>query len=153
MRVGLVCVGRMSRESAPLTAHYLRLLQPYATIDMQEVGGVPLSRGPAKVRAQEGADIVKRLRAGAFVTALDRRGRQMSSEEFSAALVSLKLAGYSDFQFIVGGALGLGDEVLAAAQQRLSFGPMTFPHQLARCMLLEQLYRAFRIERGEPYHY
>lgn len=153
MRVGLVCVGRMSRESTLLADHYLRLLLPYTSVEIQEVGGVPLSRGRAKVMAQEGADILKRLRAGAFVIALDRLGRQLSSEDFSAALASLKLAGCSDFQFIVGGALGLGSEVLAAAQERLSFGPMTFPHQLARCMLLEQLYRAFRIEKGEPYHY
>jgi len=143
----------MSRESATLADHYLRLLLPYASVEIQEVGGVPLSRGPARVMAQEGVDIMKRLRAGAFVIALDRTGRQMSSEHFSATLASLKLAGYSDFQFIVGGALGLGADVLAAAQERLSFGPMTFPHQLARCMLLEQLYRAFRIEKGEPYHY
>ncbi len=143
----------MSRESAPLADHYLRLLLPYASLEIQEVVGVPLSRGPARVMAQEGADILKRLHAGAFVIALDRRGRQMSSEDFSAHLASLKGAGRSDFQFIVGGSLGLGDDVLAAAQERLSFGPMTFPHQLARCMLLEQLYRAFRIERGEPYHY
>lgn len=153
MRIGLVCVGRMSRENAPLSAHYVRLLSPYASLEVQEVTGVPLSRGAERVMAAEGADILKRLRPGAYVVALDRRGRQMSSEEFSGFLAALKLEGHSDFQFVLGGACGLSEGVLAASRERLSFGRMTFPHQLARCMLLEQLYRAFRIERGEPYHY
>lgn len=153
MRISLVCVGRMARESAPLADHYLRLLAPYASVDVQELAGVPVSRGKEKVMAAEGQDILRRLRPGAFLVALDRKGRQMPSQELSRWLAGLKLEGRSDFQFILGGALGLAPAVLAAVDERLSLSEMTFPHQLARCLLLEQLYRAFRIERGEPYHY
>ena len=93
------------------------------------------------------------LRSGAFTVALDLRGVEHSSEGWSAFLAEKKLHGHSHFQFILGGAAGLDDSVLSAADARWSLAKLTFPHQMARCIVLEQYYRAFRIERGEPYHH
>lgn len=153
MKLGLVCVGRMARESRPLCDHYLSLLRPYATVDVREVEGVALAEGRGRVVAQEGEAILRCLRPGAFVVALDRTGREFDSEQLSSFLAEQKLGGFSDFQFILGGALGLDERVLAAGRLTWSLSRLTFPHQLARCIVLEQLYRAVRIERGEPYHY
>ena len=79
-------------------------------------------------------------------------GRQLSSEAFSARLDALGVQGRSTVAFVIGGSVGLAPEVLARADERLSLGPMTLPHNLARVVLVEQIYRAFRISRGEPYH-
>ena len=88
----------------------------------------------------------------ARVVALDSGGRQLSSESFADWLAESDLGGRSSVVFVIGGAAGLAPDVLAQAEERLSLGPMTLPHQMARVVLLEQLYRAFRIMRGEPYH-
>jgi 23S rRNA (pseudouridine1915-N3)-methyltransferase len=85
--------------------------------------------------------------------ALDLRGVEYSSESWSAFLAGKKLHGHSHFQFILGGAAGLDESVSSAADARWSLAKLTFPHQMARCIVLEQYYRAFRIERGEPYHH
>ncbi len=153
MRIELVCVGRLNAETSPLFAHYARLLRPYATLDVREVPSVPVSRGHKVVMAAEGDHILDRLRQGAFVVVLDRAGRAFSSTELSAYLSDRKVGGASHFQFVIGGTLGLDPRVGAQANLHWSLSPLTFPHQLARCIVAEQLYRAFRIERGEPYHY
>ena len=113
----------------------------------------PLAPGADLARGKEGAALVGVLRKGAFTVALDSSGRQYSSEEWSAFLADRKLHGQSHFQFLVGGASGLDPRVLAVADHRWSLSRLTFPHQMARCIVLEQLYRAIRIERGEPYHH
>ncbi len=113
----------------------------------------PLAGGEENARAKEGAALLGLLRKGAFTVALDGRGQQHSSEEWSAFLAEKKLHGQSHFQFLLGGASGLDARVLDAADHRWSLSRLTFPHQMARCIVLEQLYRAIRIERGEPYHH
>ncbi|MCA1688143.1 MAG: 23S rRNA (pseudouridine(1915)-N(3))-methyltransferase RlmH, partial [Actinobacteria bacterium] len=95
-----------------------------------------------------------RLPAGAFAVALDReKGKPLSSEDLARRLSSLGGSGRSHVAFVLGGPLGLSPEVLSRADERLSFGPITLPHALARVVLLEQLYRAVKIERGEKYHW
>jgi 23S rRNA (pseudouridine1915-N3)-methyltransferase len=153
VRLTLVCVGKLSREYQPVWRHYQELLRPYADLEVFEVPETPLGAGEDLARTKEGAALVALLRKGAFTVALDMRGRQYSSEEWSALLTARKVHGQSHFQFVVGGASGLDDRVLAAADLRWSLSEMTFPHQMARCIVLEQLYRAVRIERGEPYHH
>ena len=91
-------------------------------------------------------------RAQSFVAALDVRGKELSSEALAAKLSDLALSGKSRIVFIIGGSLGLSEELLKACDMRLSFSPMTFPHQLMRVILLEQVYRAFKINAGETYH-
>jgi 23S rRNA (pseudouridine1915-N3)-methyltransferase len=146
-------VGRLSREYQAVFDHYAALLRAYAKIEVLEVAEVALREGRGRVLAREGDALLKRLRPGAFTVVLDREGRELSSEELSGFLARQKLHGKSEFLFILGGALGLDEQVREAADLRWSLGRLTFPHQLARCMVAEQLYRALRIERGEPYHY
>jgi 23S rRNA (pseudouridine1915-N3)-methyltransferase len=89
---------------------------------------------------------------GAFVIALDIGGKRLSSEGFAERIEQLGIAGQNHLAFVIGGSTGLAPSVLARADLRLSFSDLTFPHQLMRVILLEQIYRAFRIQRGEPYH-
>ncbi len=153
MKVTLIAVGRLKephwRDAA---AEYLRRLRPYAIVEVVEVPDRDVTRDEARAVAGEGADVLGALPAGAHVIALEIGGRQLSSEDFSAELQSHMLEGRSHVAFVLGGAAGLAPEVLARADARTSLGPMTLPHQLARVVLLEQVYRAFRIMRGEPYH-
>lgn len=153
MRVTLVCVGRLSRSFQPVFEHYRDLLRPYFTLEVQEVSETPLAHGERKVLESEGQALLRRMRPGVFSAVLDRGGRQFSSEDLSCMLAERKLYGASDFQFILGGALGLDERVRASVDLVWSLSELTFPHQLARCIVLEQLYRAVRIERGEPYHH
>jgi len=153
VKIGILCVGRLSREHRPLCDHYLSLLRPYAAVEVREVEGVPLAEGADRVVRAEGEALLRRLRPQSYVVVLDRTGRQLSSEELSSHLAEQKVHGAAEFQFILGGALGLDARVLEAGNLVWSLSRLTLPHQLARIVVLEQLYRAFRIERGEPYHY
>jgi len=153
VRLTVICVGRLSREYVAVVDHYLRLLRPYATVEVREVSEVPLSHGSESVLSAEGVLLMRHMRPGAYTIVLDRGGREFTSEALSARLAEEKLYGRSDFQFILGGALGLDKRVLGSADLVWSLSRLTFPHQLARCVVLEQLYRAVRIERGEPYHH
>ena len=104
------------------------------------------------IREKEGARLLARLPEDAYVIALAIEGKAPDSVELSRKIEALGVAGKSHLCFIIGGSLGLSPKVLARADERLSFSRMTFPHQLMRVILLEQLYRSFRIMRGEPYH-
>ncbi|MCL5734196.1 MAG: 23S rRNA (pseudouridine(1915)-N(3))-methyltransferase RlmH [Actinobacteria bacterium] len=153
IRLTFVCVGRLSREYAALWRHYESLLKPYAALEVFEVSESPLSHGQGQAKPRDGKAIRELLRPGALTIALDVTGRQYSSEEWSAFLAAKKLHGISHFQFILGGAAGLDEQTLATAGARWSLSRLTLPHQMARCVALEQIYRAVRIERGEPYHH
>jgi 23S rRNA (pseudouridine1915-N3)-methyltransferase len=111
-------------------------------------------RSPDEVLAAESERLLKRVPSGAYVVALDReRGEALSSEKLSRRLDSLATSGRGHVAFVLGGPLGLASEVLDRADARISFGPITLPHALARVVLLEQLYRAVKIRRGERYHW
>ena len=153
MRFAIVAVGRLKeRHWREAAEEYLKRLTPYARIDITEVPGRDVTADEPLALALEAEGILRALPEGAVVAVLDPLGRERSSEEFAAWLDRLGVKGRSHVAFVIGGAAGLHADVLARADERLSFGPMTLPHQLARVVLLEQLYRAFRINRGEPYH-
>jgi len=154
MRLTVVAVGRLKERFWDAAAEeYLKRLRPYADVRVAEVADRDPGRGgETKALAEEGADVLRAIPDGAHVIALEIGGRQLSSEQFSERLSALGLEGRSSIALLIGGSLGLAPEVLARADERLSLGPMTLPHNLARVVLLEQLYRAFRIARGEPYH-
>ncbi len=153
MRMTLICVGRLSREYLPLWRHYEGLLRPYAELQVLEVSERPLKQGLGQARAKEGAALRALLRERADLVVLDARGRELSSEELSAHLAQRKLAGQNHFQFLIGGPAGVADDLLGEADLVWSLSRLTLPHQLVRCLVVEQLYRACRIERGEPYHH
>ena len=117
-----------------------------ADIDPVKAGGVDAARD------KEGAAILATLPPRAHVILLAIEGKERSSEELSARLDDLMLRGNSDIAFVIGGSDGVSDDVRARADEMLSFGRITLPHNLARVVLLEQIYRACKISRGEPYH-
>jgi 23S rRNA (pseudouridine1915-N3)-methyltransferase len=153
MHIDLIAVGSMKEPHYRAAAEeYLKRLRPYADVRVVEVADRDLSREEVRAMAEEGAGILRALRAGAYMVALDAGGTEMDSETFSGWLQRRMNEGDSNLAFVIGGAAGLAPDVCAAARERLSLSRMTLPHQLARVVLLEQVYRAFRIMRGEPYH-
>lgn len=153
MRATILCVGRLDREYQGVWKHYESLLRPYVQLEVLEVNETPLALGESQARAKEAAALLSLIRKGAFSIALDMRGRRFDSEGLSAFLAGKKVEGQSHFQFVLGGAAGLDGRVLEATQAQWSLSPLTFPHQMARCIVAEQLYRSIKIERGEPYHH
>ena len=153
MRITVVAVGKLKEPFWRAAAdEYLKRLGAYATVRVVEVADRDSGADERRALAEEGADVLRALPEGAHVIALDLGGKQLSSEGFSAHLDALGVSGRSSVAFVIGGSVGLAPEVLSRADERLSLGTMTLPHNLARVVLLEQIYRAFRISRGEPYH-
>jgi 23S rRNA (pseudouridine1915-N3)-methyltransferase len=134
-------------------AHYERLLSRQGrieTIELREAGGDPRRRTESLRR--EAKTILARIPDDAFVCVLAREGEQLASDELARWLGELQRLG-TDVWFVIGGPFGLDGAVFVRANDRLSFGPLTLPHQLARVVLMEQLFRAHKILAGEPYHY
>ncbi|MDQ4002278.1 MAG: 23S rRNA (pseudouridine(1915)-N(3))-methyltransferase RlmH [Actinomycetota bacterium] len=154
-RTTIVAVGALKGWTADGADDYLKRLRRYFPAEIVEVREEDLNRrSPEEVLAAEGRRLLKRLPTGAYAVALDReRGEPLASEKLARRLSSLGLSGKSHVAFVVGGPLGLSPEVLKRADALVSFGPITLPHALARVVLLEQLYRAAKIDRGEKYHY
>lgn len=155
MRFTVVAVGKLKeRFWADACAEYLKRLQPYARTSVKEVADVDPGRagGVSPAREREGAAILAALPASAHVVLLAIEGVERSSTGLSQRLDALALSGTSDIAFVIGGSDGVSDAVRARANETLSFGKITLPHNLARVVLLEQLYRAQKISRGEPYH-
>ncbi|MDO9556476.1 MAG: 23S rRNA (pseudouridine(1915)-N(3))-methyltransferase RlmH [Coriobacteriia bacterium] len=153
MKISVIAVGRLKerywREAAD---EYIKRLRPHATLEVIEVPDRDVTRDEVRAVAEEGADVLRAIPDGAHVIALDIGGIQRSSTDIADRLGALGLEGRSAVAFVVGGAAGLSSEVIARADERLSLGRITLPHQLARVVLLEQLYRAFKIMHNEPYH-
>ncbi|WP_165055197.1 MULTISPECIES: 23S rRNA (pseudouridine(1915)-N(3))-methyltransferase RlmH [unclassified Adlercreutzia] len=155
MRISVVAVGKLKeRFWADACAEYLKRLSGYAKVTVREVADVDPGRagGVEAARAREGAAILAAIAPSSHMVLMAIEGRQRSSEQLAARLDALTLGGASDITFVIGGSDGVDAAVYARADETLSFGPITLPHNLARVVLLEQVYRAFKISRGEPYH-
>ncbi|WP_123042588.1 23S rRNA (pseudouridine(1915)-N(3))-methyltransferase RlmH [Cohnella candidum] len=158
MQIQVVCVGKLKEKYwTDGIAEYAKRLGPYARLDIRELPDekTPDSMSPAEeemVRTREGERILAALKPDAHVIALAIDGETWSSEQLAAHLEKQAVYGGGSVAFVIGGSLGLSPAVLSRADKRLSFGRMTYPHQLMRVILLEQIYRAFKINRGEPYH-
>jgi 23S rRNA (pseudouridine1915-N3)-methyltransferase len=151
----VVAVGRLKGWAAEGCEDYLGRLRRYFPVEVAEIPEEDMNRRLASdVLATEGERLLKRIPAGSHVVALDReKGEPLSSEDLARRLASLGVSGRSHVAFVLGGPLGLSPKVLSWSDERLSFGRITLPHALARVVLLEQLYRAVKIERGEKYHW
>ncbi len=151
-RVELLVVGSLHRDLAPAARHYLELLKPHLTVTVREVKEVPLrGRSEAEVLRDEGRRLLAAWPQAPVVSALAVDGAVLDTEAFAARLQrSLERGGAG---FVIGGSLGLAAEVRERATDALSLSALTLPHQLARVVLLEQLFRAGKILRGEPYHH
>jgi 23S rRNA (pseudouridine1915-N3)-methyltransferase len=154
-RATIVAVGSLRGWAADGADDYLKRLRRFFPVEVVEVPEEDLNRrSPEEVLTAETRKILKRIPSGAYMVALDReRGEPVSSEKLARRLNSLGISGRSHVAFILGGPLGLSPEVLKRADALVSFGPVTLPHALARVVLLEQLYRAAKIHRGEKYHW
>ena len=156
MNITVIAVGKMKEtQMVKVLQEYAKRLGRYCKLDITEVPDVKAPESLSlkemeQVKKTEGEGIIKNIKDGTYVIALDIRGKMMSSEEFADKINQLGIQGFGKIAFIIGGSLGLSEEVLKRADLRLSFSPMTFPHQLMRIILLEQIYRAFKIISGEP---
>lgn len=155
MKITIIAVGKLKeRFWLDAQAEYVKRLGGYAKVRIVEVADRDPSvcGGELAAMQREAAEVLMSVGASTYTVLLAIEGKQRSSEDFSARIDELKLRGKGDITFIVGGSTGVDASVAARADEALSFGPITLPHNLARIVLLEQVYRAFRISRGEPYH-
>ena len=158
MNIDIGCVGKVKeRYLRDAIDEYRKRLSRFAKVDVIEVADEKTPEHAsdtlnAQIKEKEGERILKHLRDGAFVVALAIEGDQLTSEQLAARIAQWGLHGVSHLQFVIGGSLGLDPRVLRRANMPLSFSKMTFPHQLMRVILLEQIYRAFKINAHEPYH-
>lgn len=158
MNISVVTVGKLKEKYLKAgIAEYAKRLGAYAKIAEVEVADEKapeqLSEADMEiVKKKEGERILAKIPQDAYVIALAIDGKMKTSEQLAKDMESLMTYGRSKIVFVIGGSLGLHDEVLKRADEKLSFSKMTFPHQLMKLILLEQVYRGFRIMKGEPYH-
>ena len=158
MKITVLAAGKIREKFySEAAAEYVKRLGRYAKTEILEVADEPTPENASakeeeQIRGKEGGRILAKIPDGAYVIALAIEGKAMDSVAFSEKIQTLGLGGVSHICFIIGGSLGLSEAVLKRADEQISFSKMTFPHQLMRVILLEQIYRGFRIARGEPYH-
>jgi len=157
LNIRIICVGKLKEKYwEAACAEYLKRLKGYCSPAVEEVreSRLPANASPADERnviQKEGNDILSKISSGDYVIAMDLQGKQLSSEELADKLAAVSQRA-SKVDFIIGGSLGLSDEVRKRADMSISLGRITLPHQLARVVVLEQIYRAFKINAGEAYH-
>lgn len=158
MRIKIVSVGKIKESFyVQAIAEYAKRLSKYCRLEMTEVqdektpdnASIPMTN---LIKRKEGERILSAIREEDYVIALAIEGKALDSVELSQKIEQLGIDGVSSIAFVIGGSLGLSEEVLIRADYSLSFSKMTFPHQLMRVILLEQIYRAYRIMKNEPYH-
>ncbi|MGH3086600.1 MAG: 23S rRNA (pseudouridine(1915)-N(3))-methyltransferase RlmH [Rubrobacteraceae bacterium] len=154
-RATIVAVGKLRGWADEACEDYLKRLRRYFKVEVIEVPEADMNRlSRDEVLDAEAERLSKKIPPGAYTVSLDREtGRRLSSEEFAAKLEQSGVSGNSHVAFILGGPLGLEKKILERSDEAISFGEMTLPHSLARVVLLEQLYRAAKISRGEKYHW
>ena len=158
MNIDIVAVGKIKEKYLNEgIKEYSKRLSRYCSLNIIEVEDEKApenlsTKEMEQVKEKEGAKLLAKIPAQAYLVALAIEGKQLSSEALSEKIKDIMVDGNSHIVFVIGGSLGLSDEVLSRANLKLSFSKMTFPHQLMRMVLLEQIYRAYRIMRNEPYH-
>lgn len=156
MKIKLLAVGKLKN---PLyfqaMQNYLIRLRPMAQLRIEEVRDFPMRKGmqPKIAQDEEGEALNERLGEDSFVVVLDVKGKQKTSEDFAELIGKWQGMSVKEVTFIIGGSYGVSEEILRNARERLSLSKMTFPHELARLVFVEQLYRAFTILKGIPYHH
>jgi 23S rRNA (pseudouridine1915-N3)-methyltransferase len=158
MKVTIIAVGKLKeRYLKEGIGEYTKRLSRFCDLQMVEVEDeqAPDTLSPAQgeqIKRKEAAKIAGKLKEGTFLIIMDVKGEKKSSEDFASALQTCFVTGRSNITFIIGGSLGLDIELIKKADLRLSLSDMTYPHQLTRLILLEQIFRAFKIINGETYH-
>ena len=158
MKITLITVGKIKEKYLKdAIAEYSKRLSRYCKLEIIEVADEKTSDNASEtvedgIRDKEGERILKYVKDDAYVVTLEIKGKLLTSEELAEKIDKLGIQGTSHIIFIIGGSIGLGKEVLKRSDYALSFSKMTFPHQLMRVILLEQIYRSYRIISHEPYH-
>ncbi len=158
MNIDIVCVGKIKENFyRDAIAEYVKRLSAYAKVKITEVKDEKTPDGQSaildeRIKELEGERILKAIKPTAFVCVLAVEGKKLDSVQFANEIENWGISGKSDVTFVIGGSLGLSDSVKKRGNLLLSFSDMTFPHQLMRVILLEQIYRAYRIMNKEPYH-
>ena len=158
MNITIICIGKLKEKYwRDAVEEYMKRLRGYCApqiIELKE-SRLPANPGPAEeeeVKRAEGREILEKISRDMYVITLEIQGKKLTSEKLAEKIGNLALDGRSDVAFVIGGSLGLSPEVSSRADYKLSFSDMTFPHQMMRVILLEQIYRSFKIIRNEPYH-
>lgn len=158
MNITILAIGKLKEKYwREAVAEYSKRLGAYCKLKIIELKESPLPANPSKadeeaVKRAEGREILDKIAKGDYVITLEIKGKGLSSEKLAAKIDALGLEGKSSIVFVIGGSLGLSEEVSKRADFALSFSAMTFPHQMMRVILLEQIYRSFKIIRKEAYH-
>ena len=158
MKITLITVGKIKEKFyMDAIAEYSKRLSRYCKLDIVQVADEKTPDGASElqerqIKEKEGERILAQIKDGSYVIALAIEGEMLDSEGLAEKIERLGVGGQSQIVFIIGGSLGLSDAVMRRADYKLSFSKMTFPHQLMRVILLEQIYRSYRIVHGEPYH-
>ena len=158
MKITVLTVGKIKEKYLrDAIAEYSKRLSRYAKLEIIEVADEKTPDNASEtvetnIKNKEAERLLKYIRDDAYLITLEIKGKQLTSEELAQKIDTLGVQGTSHIIFVIGGSLGLGEEVLKRSNYALSFSKMTFPHQLMRVILLEQIYRSFRIIKGEPYH-
>lgn len=157
IHINIICVGKLKENYLKDAINeYCKRLSKYCKLDIIEIADEQIPNNindkiSYNIKNIEGSKIISNLK-NSYVISLDLKGKQYSSEEFSKKLENISLFINSNITFIIGGSLGLSDEVLEKSNELICFSKMTFPHQLIRVFLLEQIFRAFKIQNNETYH-
>lgn len=158
MKITIITVGKIKEKYLrDAIAEYTKRLSKYCKLEIIEVADEKTPDHASEtveemIRAKEAERILKHIKDDAYVITLEIKGKMLTSEELADKVDTLGIQGVSHIAFVIGGSIGLGEDVLKRSDYALSFSKMTFPHQLMRVILLEQIYRSYRIITGQPYH-
>ena len=158
MNIQIICIGKLKEKYwTDAIKEYSKRLSRFCSLEITELKEslLPANASAAdeeKVKLEEGKEILKAIKDGTYVITLEIKGKALTSEELAVKIDDLGIMGRSSVAFVIGGSLGLSPEVSQRADFKLSFSRMTFPHQMMRVILLEQIYRSFKINRHEAYH-
>lgn len=158
MKIKLICVGKLKEKYLDDgIKEYLKRISAYSDIEVIEVADERIPENPSLaeetiVKSKEGRRVLDKVKQDDYMILLDVQGKELDSIQFAERIEDCMINGKSTIDFVIGGSLGHGEDVLTRANARISFSQMTFPHQLMRLILVEQIYRAFKIIRHETYH-
>ena len=158
LHINIICVGKLKESYfKDAITEYSKRLSKYCNLTITELNDEKIPSNPNEsdnliVKNKEGKNIINHLKKDSYIIALDPNGKQMQSEEFADKIEKISTNYNSTITFIIGGSLGISSEVLQVCNEKISFSKMTFPHQLFRVLLLEQIYRGFKIINNENYH-
>ena len=155
MKIKIIALGKIKESFLKDGVNeFLKRITPYCSVEIIELNHVEIKDEnlTAKVLEEEGVNILSNIKQDSYVVTLEIQGKQLSSEELASKIEEINVSGVNDLVFVIGSSCGLSPKVSARADFRLSLSKMTFLHQFARLLLIEQIYRAFKILRGETYH-